>query len=149
VRVDRVLRLPFVDLAARVVFHVVLMMSLWLLFAGHNQPGGGFVGGLLAGSAITLRYVAGGIRLLRERSRFRPWTVLGTGIVIAASTATAPLLTGDPPLRVGLATVTLPAIGAVKVSSSLVFDMGVYVAVVGMVLMAYEAFGDQPAEVPR
>ena len=53
------------------------MMSLWLLFAGHNQPGGGFVGGLLAGSAITLRYIAGGIDEVRGRSRFRPWTVLG------------------------------------------------------------------------
>ena len=49
-------------------------------------------------------------------------------------------------LEVGLASLTLPVIGAVKVSSALVFDTGVYLAVVGMVLMAYEAFGDEPVE---
>jgi multicomponent Na+:H+ antiporter subunit A len=139
-------RLPFVDVSVRVVFHVVLMTSLWLLFAGHNQPGGGFVGGLLAGSAITLRYIAGGIDEVRGRSRFRPWTVLGTGLLLAAATATVPLLVGGSVLEVGLASLHLPAIGDVKVSSALAFDTGVYLAVVGMVLMAFEAFGDDPVE---
>ena len=121
-------------------------MSLWLLFAGHNQPGGGFVGGLLAGSAITLRYIAGGIDEVRGLSRFRPWTVLGAGILLAAITATIPLLVGDGVLEVGLASLDLPVIGTVTVSSALAFDTGVYLAVVGMVLMAFEAFGDDPAE---
>ena len=69
-------RLAFVDVSVRVVFHALVMTSLWLLFAGHNQPGGGFVGGLLAGSAITLRYIAGGIDEVRGRSRFKPWRTL-------------------------------------------------------------------------
>jgi multicomponent Na+:H+ antiporter subunit A len=140
-------RLAFVDVSVRVVFHAVLMTSLWLLFAGHNQPGGGFVGGLLAGSAITLRYIAGGIDEVRGRSRFRPWTVLGAGLLLAAATATVPLLAGGSVLEVGLATLDLPAIGVAKMSSALAFDTGVYLAVVGMVLMAFEAFGDDPAEV--
>lgn len=139
-------RLVFVDTSVRVVFHVVLLMSLWLLFAGHNQPGGGFVGGLLAGSAVTLRYMAGGIDEVRGLSRFRPWTVLGTGILLAAATATIPLLVGNGVLAVGLASLDLPLIGAVTVSSALAFDTGVYLAVVGMVLMAFESFGDDPAE---
>jgi multicomponent Na+:H+ antiporter subunit A len=139
-------RLAFVDVSVRVVFHAVLMTSLWLLFAGHNQPGGGFVGGLLAGSAITLRYIAGGIDDVRGRSRFRAWTVLGVGLLLAAATATIPLLAGGSVLEVGLATLALPAIGETKVSSALAFDTGVYLAVVGMVLMAFEAFGDDPTE---
>jgi multicomponent Na+:H+ antiporter subunit A len=138
-------RLPFVDASVRLVFHVVLMTSLWLLFAGHNRPGGGFVGGLLAGSAITLRYIAGGIDEVRSRSRFRPWTVLGTGLIVAIGTATVPLLAGGEVLQVGLASLDLPVIGAVKVSSALAFDAGVYVAVVGMVLMVFESFGDDPS----
>jgi multicomponent Na+:H+ antiporter subunit A len=140
-------RLAFVDVSVRVVFHAVVLMSLWLLFAGHNQPGGGFVGGLLAGSAIALRYVAGGMGEVRGRSRFRPWTVLGVGLLVAGATAGIPLLFGESLLEVGVASLDLPAIGAVKVSSALVFDVGVYLAVVGMVLMAFEAFGDEPAEV--
>ena len=140
-------RLAFVDVSVRVVFHAVLLMSLWLLFAGHNQPGGGFVGGLLAGSAITLRYIAGGIDEVRGRSRFRPWTVLGAGLLLAAVTAAIPLLVGRQRARGRRSRrSTCPLIGAVKVSSALVFDTGVYLAVVGMVLMAFEAFGDEPAE---
>jgi multicomponent Na+:H+ antiporter subunit A len=122
-------------------------MSLWLLFAGHNQPGGGFVGGLLVGSAIALRYVAGGIDEVRGLSRFRPWTVLGTGLVLAAATATVPVLAGGSVLEVGFATLDVPAVGDIKLSSALAFDAGVYIAVVGMVLMAFEAFGDDPTEV--
>jgi multicomponent Na+:H+ antiporter subunit A len=139
-------RLAFVDVSVRVVFYAVLMMSLWLLFAGHNQPGGGFVGGLLAGSAITLIYIAGGIDEVRALSRFRPWTVLGAGLLLAAGTAAAPLLGGGAVLEAGRARFDLPLVGAVSVSSTLAFDTGVYVVVVGMVLMAFEAFGDDPAE---
>jgi multicomponent Na+:H+ antiporter subunit A len=140
-------RLPFVDVSVRIVFPIVVMASLWLLFAGHNQPGGGFVGGLLAGSAIALRYVAGGIDEVRG-SRFRPWTVLGAGLLLAVVTASVPLLTGDSVLQVGLASWHLWGLGAFSISSALVFDVGVYLAVVGMVLMAFEAFGDEPAPVP-
>jgi multicomponent Na+:H+ antiporter subunit A len=139
-------RLAFVDVSARVVFHAVLMTSLWLLFAGHNQPGGGFVGGLLAGSAITLRYIAGGIGEVRSLSRFPPWTVLGSGLLLAAGTAAIPVVAGSGVLEVGLASLDLPVIGAVKISSALAFDTGVYLVVVGMVLMAFEAFGERPAE---
>jgi multicomponent Na+:H+ antiporter subunit A len=141
-------RIVFVDVSVQLIFHAVVMMSLWLLFAGHNQPGGGFVGGLLAGSAITLRYIAGGMAELRQRSRFRPWTVLGAGLLLASGTAAFPLLGGGAVLDVATASIRLPVIGATGVSSALVFDIGVYLAVVGMVLMAFEAFGDDPAEAP-
>ena len=88
------------------MFFAVLVASVWLLFAGHNHPGGGFVGGLLAGSAITLRYIAGGISEVRAQTRFRPWTVLGAGLLIAAVTATAPLLTGGTVLEVATHAIT-------------------------------------------
>jgi multicomponent Na+:H+ antiporter subunit A len=140
-------RVVFIDVMVQVMFFAVLVMSVWLLFAGHNAPGGGFVGGLLAGSAITLRYIAGGISEVRAETRFRPWTVLGAGLVIAAATAAAPLLTGGSLLEVASQSLTVPLIGTVKLSSALLFDTGVYIAVVGVVLMAYEAFGEDAAEV--
>jgi multicomponent Na+:H+ antiporter subunit A len=142
-----VARLPFVDVSVRIVFPVVMLTSLWLLFAGHNQPGGGFVGGLLAGAAITLRYLAGGVDEVRARSRFRPWTVLGAGLLVATVTATMPLLFGGSVLEVGYVSLHPPGFGTVALSSALAFDTGVYLAVVGMVLMVYEAFGDDPAGV--
>ena len=67
--------------------------SVYLLFAGHNQPGGGFVGGIVAGAAIALRYVAGGIDEVRDLSRVRPWTMLGAGLCwSSAIAAIMPLL---------------------------------------------------------
>jgi multicomponent Na+:H+ antiporter subunit A len=147
--VSRLRRLPFVDVSVRLVFPVVLLISVWLLFAGHNLPGGGFVGGLLAGSAITLRFIAGGITEVRGRTRVRPWTVLGVGLLLAIGTALAPLLSGGAVLEASLSSVDLPIIGPVKAGTTLVFDAGVYLVVIGMVLMAFEAFGDPPPEAPR
>jgi multicomponent Na+:H+ antiporter subunit A len=141
-------RLVFVELSVQVIFYVVVMGSLWLLFAGHNQPGGGFVAGLLAGSAITLRYIAGGIAEVRARSRFRPWTVLGTGLLVAVVVAGFPLLGGGSVLDVASGTLDVPVIGDVHLSSALAFDIGVYLTVIGMVLMAFEAFGDRPRATP-
>ena len=65
----RVRHLVVVDVAVRLVVPAVLVGSLYLLFAGHNQPGGGFAGGIVAGAAVALRYVAGGIEEVRSLSR--------------------------------------------------------------------------------
>lgn len=131
-----------VDVTTRVIFHTVLVGSIYLLFAGHNQPGGGFVGGLVAGAAVTLRLIAGGIDDVRALTPLRPWTILGFGLLLAASTAVAPLVVGDPVLTSSLWTVDAPVIGTIKTTSALLFDMGVYVLVVGLVFMIFEAFGD-------
>ena len=139
-------RLVFVDVSVGVIFHVVMMASVWLLFAGHNQPGGGFVGGLLAGAAITLRYIAGGLEEVRSRTRFRPWTVLGAGLLLAAVTAAAPLVRGGSILEVAFRTVDAGPLGPINLTSALAFDAGVYLTVVGMVLMAFEAFGERMLE---
>lgn len=132
-----------VDVSVRLIFHAVMVGSLYLLFSGHNQPGGGFVGGLVAGSAIALCYVAGGIEEVRGLTRLRPWTVLGAGLLLAAGTAVAPLFLGGYLLEPGAATVALPVLGDVHLTSALVFDCGVYLLVVGVVLMAFEAFGEE------
>jgi multicomponent Na+:H+ antiporter subunit A len=145
---DAARRIVFVDTSVHVIFHAILMVSLWLLFSGHNSPGGGFVGGLLAGAAFALRYVAGGITAVRGRSRVRPWTVLGTGIGLAALTATVPLAFGRPVLEVVAHTFSLPGLGSQTLSSAQAFDSGVYLTVLGTVLMAFEAFGDEASEVP-
>ena len=67
-------RLPIVEASARLLFPRILVLSLYFLFAGHNQPGGGFVGGLTAGAAISLRYIAGGVSAVRNSFRPAPWT---------------------------------------------------------------------------
>ncbi len=140
----RVRHLVVVDVAVRLVFPAVMVGSLYLLFAGHNQPGGGFVGGIVAGAAVALRYVAGGIDEVRSLSRAHPWTVMGAGLLVAAVTALVPLAFGGAVLESAALEGDLPLLGHVKVTSALVFDVGVYLVVLGLVLMVFESFGDDP-----
>ena len=140
-------RLVTIDVSVRIVFAAVMIGSLWLLFAGHNQPGGGFVGGIIAGAAVSLRYVAGGIGEVRRLSRGRPWMFLGAGMLISVTTAIVPLLFGGEVLETGSFTLDLALLGSVKVTSALVFDIGVYLAVLGLALMVFESFGDDAPRV--
>jgi multisubunit Na+/H+ antiporter MnhB subunit len=137
-------RIVVVDVAVRLVFIAVMVGSIYLLFAGHNQPGGGFVGGIVAGAAVALRYVAGGIDDVRALSRAHPWTVLGGGLLISALTVVVPVALGSAPLEHASWEADLPLLGHLKVTSALAFDVGVYLLVVGLVLMVFESFGDDP-----
>lgn len=136
-------RIVFLDQSVPVIFHAVLVASIYLLFVGHNQPGGGFVGGLVAGAAISLRYLAGGLDEVRSVSRFRPWTILGSGIAVSVGTAIAPMLRGDPVLSSMGTEFDVALLGHIYASTTLLFDIGVYMVVVGLVFMVFEAFGDQ------
>jgi multicomponent Na+:H+ antiporter subunit A len=133
-------------LASQVIFYPVLVGAVYLLFVGHNQPGGGFVGGLVVGTAITLRYLNGGLEEVRGLTRLKPWTILGTGLLVAVGTATASLLAGEEALQSALVDVDVVAIGHVKTTTALVFDLGVFLLVVGLVLMMFEAFAEDEGE---
>lgn len=119
---------------------IVLLFSLFLLFAGHNRPGGGFVGGLVAAAAFVLVFVAGGGPAMRRAARFSPAAYLGTGLVVAGLTGAAALFAGQPFLTGGFVEIDLPVLGTVKATSALVFDAGVYLVVVGLVLAVLAAF---------
>jgi multicomponent Na+:H+ antiporter subunit A len=137
-------RLVTLEVSMRVVFVVVMVGSLYLLFAGHNQPGGGFVGGIVAGAAIALRYISGGIGEVRKLSRGQPWLVLGAGMLIAALTALVPLFFGGSLLEGYAYTIDPPLLGEIKITTALAFDFGVYLVVIGLALMMFESFGDDP-----
>ncbi len=139
-------RLPVVDAWARLLYPSILVLSVYLLFAGHNQPGGGFVGGLTAGAAISLRYVAGGISAVRNSVRVPPWAVLGSGLTLAVTTAIVPLMLGESVLEHASFEADVPLLGTVKTTSALPFDIGVFLVVVGLIVMAYEAFGEDVSE---
>ena len=129
------------ETAVRLVFHTVLVFSLYLLFAGHNQPGGGFVGGLVAGAAFVLRYISGGRAALRAAVPVDPRVPLGLGLVVATLTGMAPLLVGGQLLESGKLELELPVLGLLKVTSALPFDTGVYLVVIGLVLGVLRTLG--------
>jgi len=131
------------DSTVRLVFDLSMVLSAYMLFAGHNQPGGGFVGGLVAGAAIALRFLMGDLRDVIGVVRFKPWTPLAVGLALAAGTSIWTVATGSEPLDHGAREFDVWGIGAVKVTTATVFDAGVYCIVVGLVLMILEAFADE------
>ena len=140
-------RSVIVDVTARLILPSALLFALHLLLSGHDRPGGGFVGGLVAGATIALIYVAGGMDDVRTVVPVRPWTILGGGLVIAAAVATVPVLLGNPVMDGWKFYVSLPLLGEAKISAALVFDIGVAAVVVGTIFMVFEAFGDdEPPE---
>ena len=140
-RLDRVLPSVILDTTVRLVFHTVLVFSLYLLFAGHNQPGGGFVGGLVVGAAFTLRYVAGGREEIRSAVPVDPGLLLGLGLVTAAVTGVVPLVAGDQYLESAYVVLQPAVLGQIKLTSALAFDIGVFLVVVGLALGVLRTLG--------
>ncbi|WP_280331906.1 Na+/H+ antiporter subunit A [Nocardia wallacei] len=128
-------------MTTRLVFPTLMVLSAYFFFAGHNAPGGGFAGGLTAGLALVLRYLAGGRYELAEALPVDAGHVLGAGLALSAGTATGSLLLGAPPLSSAIVEVTLPLLGHVKFVTALLFDLGVYLIVVGLVLDALRSLG--------
>ena len=129
------------ETAVRLVFHTVLVFGVYLLFAGHNQPGGGFVGGLVAGCAFVLRYVVGGRGAMDQAVPVDPSLPLGLGLLLSAGTGAAAWLFGAQFLESGKVELELPVLGLVKATSALPFDVGVFLVVVGLVLAMLRTLG--------
>lgn len=136
-------RSVIVDVTARLILPSALLFALHLLLVGHDRPGGGFVGGLVAGAAVAAIYVAGGIDDVRTVVPVAPWTILGGGLFLSAAVAVTPIVVGDPTLLKWKVEPSLPLLGDFKLSSVLVFDVGVSLVVIGLVFMVFEAFGDE------
>ncbi|WP_299557016.1 Na+/H+ antiporter subunit A [uncultured Mycolicibacterium sp.] len=129
------------EVATRVIFPLIMVLSAYFFFAGHNTPGGGFAGGLTAGLALVLRYLAGGRYELGETLPLDAGKVLGVGLALSAGTAVGSLLLGAPALSSALIEVQLPVLGTVKLVTALFFDLGVYLIVVGLVLDVLRSLG--------
>ncbi|MCK7638392.1 Na+/H+ antiporter subunit A [Corynebacterium pygosceleis] len=131
------------EVATRILFPSMITLSLYFFFAGHNAPGGGFAGGLVAALAFMLRYLAGGREELEEALPVDASRLLGTGLLLSAGAVVAPMLIGRPPLSSANADIGVPLIGTVHVVSPVVFDAGVYLIVVGLILHILRSLGAQ------
>lgn len=134
------------EVIVRFLFHTVIVISIYALFAGHNAPGGGFAGGLIAGMALVMRYIAGGRWELGAAAPTDAGMLLGSGMLLAVGAAMAPLLFGQAPLESSFWEATWPLVGHVEFGTSTIFDIGVYLVVIGLVLDVLRSLG---AEVDR
>jgi multicomponent Na+:H+ antiporter subunit B len=120
--------------AARYLLPLLLLFSLFLLLRGHNDPGGGFAGGLVAAAAFALLAVAGGTPLARRALRLEPRFLMGAGLLIAIASGATGLLGGGAFLTGHWADLVLPGGVALAIGTPFFFDIGVYLVVVGVVL---------------
>lgn len=133
-----------VDVATRILFPAMIMLSVYFFFAGHNAPGGGFAGGLVASLAFSLRYLAGGREELEEALPIDAGRILGTGLFVSATAVLWPMvLLGEPPLTSHIWDLTLPLIGEIHIASALLFDLGVYLIVIGLTMHILNSLGGQ------
>ena len=135
-----------IEVLVRLLFHPAIVVSVFLLFVGHNAPGGGFAGGLVAGLALVARYLAGGRYELGEAAPVDAGRVLGIGLLLAAGTATAPLVFGLTAFESSWFEADVPVLGTISIGTSTLFDIGVYLVVVGLVLDILRSLG---AEIDR
>ncbi len=120
---------PIFRTAARFLLPLLLLFSLFLLLRGHNQPGGGFVGGLVAAAAFALYLVAYGVTRARRALLVNPLRLIGAGLLIA-------LVSGIPATLLGQPFMTAQwALGDIPVGTPAVFDIGVFLVVAGVVMM--------------
>lgn len=133
---------PLLRTAQRHLVPVIVVLSLIVLWRGHNLPGGGFIGGLVAAMAGVLVYLGEGREALRKALRVPPEYLLVGGLTVALVSALWGWLAGTAFFAAGwLPAVTVPLLGKILLGTPLLFDVGVYLVVVGFsltVLLSFE-----------
>jgi multicomponent K+:H+ antiporter subunit A len=131
------------------LFPVVITFAIYLFIRGHDLPGGGFSAGLTMSIAFLLQYLAGGTRWAEERIRILPLRWMGTGLLVAAVTGMGSWLLGYPFLTSHSRYMDLPLIGKVPAATAMLFDLGVFLLVVGSTVLILVALAHQSVRIKR
>jgi multicomponent Na+:H+ antiporter subunit B len=131
------------QIASRVVVPLQLALSVYFLLRGHNQPGGGFIGGLVASSAFVLLGLAFGYRSVKDSFPVATERLLYFGLLLALISSMFGALSGLP-FFTGIwgPEIWLPLVGSLKLGSILLFDIGVFLVVIGFCVGLVFSFVD-------
>lgn len=127
----------------RLLLPIALVVSFYLFMRGHNQPGGGFVAGLVMSVAFILQYMVAGTQWVEAQMSLRPMRWMGFGLFAATLTGLGALFFGYPFLTTHTLHLSVPVLGDIHIASALFFDVGVYAMVVGSTLLMLTALGHQ------
>jgi multicomponent K+:H+ antiporter subunit A len=131
------------SIIARLLLPVSLVVALHFLLRGHNEPGGGFVAGLIVAITMLAQYIVAGTRWTERRARLSPPRWIAVGLLLAALTGIAAMGFGYPFLTTHTWHTTLPVIGDVHLPSATFFDLGVFSVVIGATLLILTAIAHQ------
>ncbi|MEY4698313.1 MAG: hypothetical protein RIT14_2741, partial [Pseudomonadota bacterium] len=142
-------------MATRFLLPFALMVGVFLYLRGHNLPGGGFVAGLVFAIAVVMQYMASGLAWAEARARIDPHALIGAGVLIAGATGAGAWALGLPFLTSGYAYVTLWPLETFELATAALFDLGVFLTVLGAVLLALASLsrlarraGEPPVDAP-
>jgi multicomponent Na+:H+ antiporter subunit B len=121
--------------ATQALMPLLVLFSVFLMLAGHNQPGGGFVGGLILAAAFSLYALAFDVADARRLLGVDPRTLVGVGLLLATAAGVVPMGLGAPMLTGLWTEVHLPGFEPMHVGTPLLFDIGVYLLVAGVALL--------------
>lgn len=133
--------------STRILTPVIVVVSVYFLIRGHDSPGGGFIGALVAGAAVVLNYLSYGIAGVRRLLPVTAGTLLGAGLLLATGVGLGGLLVGGDFLEGAIWKWQSP-LGELKVTASLFFDIGVFFIVVGVVVAIMRYLGEEHAGAP-
>ncbi len=134
--------------AARLLLPFILLVAIYLFLRGHNQPGGGFLAGLVVAIALTMQYMGEGLQRTLTRMRIDFRILLGSGLLLAGLTGLAGLLAGAPFLTSAVGHPHVPLLGDIPLASATAFDLGVFMAVLGTTLLTLTALGQARRKLP-
>jgi len=124
----------------RVLMPIVLLVGFYIFLRGHNQPGGGFIAGLVVSIAVVMQYMASGFSWAAARQRYPYHGVIGAGVLIAGLTGIGSWVFGKPFLTSDFTYVRIPPFQEFELATAALFDVGVFLAVVGAVMLSLESF---------
>ncbi|MEM7544211.1 MAG: monovalent cation/H+ antiporter subunit A [Pseudomonadota bacterium] len=124
----------------RVMMPIVLMVGVFIFLRGHNQPGGGFISGLVVAIAVVMQYMASGFAWADNRQRYPYHGIIGAGVLIAGLTGIGAWFSGTPFLSSDFGYFRIPPMEEFELATALGFDLGVFLAVVGAVMLSLESF---------
>ncbi len=124
----------------RVIMPVVLMVGFYIFLRGHNEPGGGFIAGLVVSIAVVMQYMASGFTWASARLRYPYHGVIGTGVLVAGLTGIGSWFAGKPFLTSYFEYVRIPPFEKFELATAMAFDLGVFLTVVGAVMLSLESF---------
>lgn len=124
----------------RVIMPVVLMVGFYIFLRGHNEPGGGFIAGLIVSIAVVMQYMASGFSWASDRLRYPYHGVIGAGVLVAGLTGIGSWFVAKPFLTSDFTYVRIPPFNEFELATAALFDLGVFLAVVGAVMLSLESF---------
>lgn len=126
----------------KVVLFIIVTFSIYLFFAGHNAPGGGFIGGLMTSSAIVLLLIAFDIKTVKKLLPVNYIIIAAIGLFIAVMTGVGSFFFDVPFLTHTFGHFHLPLLGDTELATAVLFDLGVYLVVIGVTMTIIQTIGE-------